>query len=73
MAKKQDLLTDFREPEWIFPYLTMEVGDSFFMPTVRPAYGHYIIDITSKRVGVVMKIYTVIEDDVLGVRAWRIS
>lgn len=72
MAKKQDLLTDFREPEWIFPYLTMEVGDSFFMPTVRPAYGHYIIDVTSKRVGVVMKIYTVIEDDVLGVRAWRI-
>jgi hypothetical protein len=73
MAKKQDLLTDFREPEWIFPYLTMEVGDSFFMPTVRPAYGHYIIDVTSKRVDVVMKTYTVIEDDVLGVRAWRIG
>jgi len=72
MAKKQDLLTDFREPEWIFPYLTMGVGDSFFMPTVRPAYGHYIIDVTSKRVDVVMKTYTVIEDDVLGVRAWRI-
>lgn len=72
MAKKQDLLTDFREPEWIFPYLTMEVGDSFFMPTVRPANGHYIIDVTSKRVDVVMKTYTVIEDDVLGVRAWRI-
>jgi len=50
----------------------MEVGDSFFMPTVRPAYGHYIIDVTSKRVDVVMKTYTVIEDDVLGVRAWRI-
>jgi hypothetical protein len=73
MAKKQDLLTDFREPEWIFPYLTMEVGDSFFMPTVRPAYGHYIIDVTSKRVDVVMKTHTVIEDNVLGVRAWRIS
>jgi hypothetical protein len=73
MAKKQDLLTDFREPEWIFPYLTMEVGDSFFMPTVRPAYGHYIIDVTSKRVDVIMKTHTVIEDNVLGVRAWRIS
>jgi hypothetical protein len=73
MAKKQDLLTDFREPEWIFPYLTMEVGDSFFMPTVRPAYGHYIIDVTSKRVDVVMKTHTVIEDNVLGVRAWRVS
>ena len=73
MAKKQDLLTDFREPEWVFPYEIMKVGDSFFMPTVRPAYGHYIIDVTSKRVDVVMKIYTVIEDDVLGVRAWRIS
>jgi len=51
----------------------MEIGDSFFMPTVRPAYGHYIIDLTSKRVGLRMKVYTVTEDGVLGVRAWRIG
>jgi len=73
MAKKQDLLIDFHEPEWIFPYSIMEIGDSFFMPTVRPAYGHYIIDLTSKRVGFRMKTYTVVEDGVLGVRSWRMA
>lgn len=73
MAKKQDLLTDFREPEWIFPYQAMEIGDSFFMPTVRPAYGHYIIDVTSKRVEIRMKTHTVVEDGVLGVRSWRVG
>ena len=73
MAKKLDQLIDFSEPEWIFPYPIMEVGDSFFMPTVRPAYGHYIIDLTSKRVGLKLKMYTVVEDGVLGVRAWRIA
>ena len=73
MGKKQDLLADFREPEWVFPYTTMEVGDSFFMPTVRTAYAHYIIDLTSKRVDVRMKVHTVVEDGVLGVRAWRMA
>jgi hypothetical protein len=73
MSKKPDLLADFREPEWIFPYEIMEIGDSFFMPTVRPAYGHYIIDLTSKRVGLRMKVFTMTEDGVLGVRAWRIG
>jgi hypothetical protein len=73
MKKNQDLLADFKEPEWIFPYEIMDVGDSFFMPTVRPAYGHYIIDLTSKRVDIRMKVFTAVEDGVLGVRAWRVG
>ena len=73
MEKKQDLVVDFKEPEWIFPYANMEVGDSFFMPTIRTAYAHYIIDTTSKRVDMRMKVQTVVEDGVLGVRAWRIA
>ena len=73
MEKKQDLLVDYREPEFVFPYPAMEIGDSFFMPTVRPAYGHYVIDVTSKRVGLRMKVFTVVEKGVLGVRAWRIG
>lgn len=73
MSKKQDLLADFREPEWIFPYSVMEIGDSFFMPTVRPAYGHYIIDLTAKKIDLRMKTYTTVEDGVLGVRAWRVG
>jgi hypothetical protein len=70
MLKNQ--IVSFDEPEWVFPYQFMEVGESFFMPTVRPAYAHYVIDKTSKKVGVVMKTYTVTEDGVLGVRSWRV-
>ena len=73
MEKKQDQLIDFREPEWIFPYANMQVGDSFFMPTVRTAYAHYIIDVTSKRVDIRVKVQTVVEDGVLGVRVWRVG
>jgi hypothetical protein len=71
MLKNQ--IVSFDEPEWVFPYEFMEVGESFFMPTIRPAYAHYIIDKTSKKVGVVMKTYTVTEDEVLGVRSWRVK
>jgi hypothetical protein len=66
-------ITEFREPEWVFPYQGMEIGDSFFMPTVRPAYAHYIIDLTSKKVGIRVKTYTMVDDGVLGVRAWRVA
>jgi hypothetical protein len=71
MLKNQ--IVSFDEPEWVFPYEFMEVGESFFMPTIRPAYAHYIIDKTSKKVGVVMKTYTVTEDEVLGVRSGRVK
>ena len=70
MLKNQ--IVSFDEPEWLFPFEYMEVGESFFMPTVRPAYAHYIIDKTSKKSGVVMKTYTVREENVLGVRSWRV-
>jgi hypothetical protein len=70
MLKNQ--IVSFDEPEWVFPYQFMEVGESFFMPTIRPAYAHYVIDKTAKKVGVVMKTYTVTEDGVLGVRSWRV-
>ena len=71
MLKNQ--IVSFDEPEWVFPYEFMEVGESFFMPTIRPAYAHYIIEKTSKKVGVVMKTYTVTEDEVQGVRSWRVK
>ena len=70
MLKNQ--IVSFDEPEWVFPYQFLEVGESFFMPTIRPAYAHYVIDKTAKKVGVVMKTYTVTEDGVLGVRSWRV-
>jgi len=61
------------EPEWLFPYDFMNVGDSFFIPTMRPAHMMYVIDTTSKKVGVAIKAYPRTEKGVLGVRAWRVS
>ena len=61
------------EPEWILPYEFMEVGESCFIPTVYIANTHHVIDETSKRAGVRVKCYTVVEDGVLGVRCWRLA
>jgi len=63
----------YDEPEWWFPYSGMEVGDSFFIPTMKPAYMTYVIDTTAKKSGIRTKTYTVTEDGVLGVRAWRVK
>jgi len=70
--KRPDQIVDYSEPEWIFPYQFMKVGESFFIPTTRIAYAHYIVDVTSKRVEVSVKSYTCVENGVLGVRVWRI-
>lgn len=73
MATKPQLDPSVEEPEWTFPYSGMGVGDSFFVPTLRPAYMTYIIDTTAKKFGMKIKVFTTTEDGLLGVRAWRIS
>lgn len=74
MNRKQALSDPpYEEPEWTFPYSGMEIGDSFFIPTMKPAYMYYVIDSTSKRHGITMKVFTVTEKGVLGVRAWRVT
>jgi len=59
------------EPEWIFPFDSMNVGDSFFIPTLRPAEMMYVIDTRSKVAGVKVKVYATSKDGRLGVRVWR--
>jgi hypothetical protein len=71
--KNPNQIIDYSEPEWILPYQYMSVGESFFIPTMRPAYAHYIVDVTSKRVQVPVKAYTCVEEGILGVRVWRIG
>jgi hypothetical protein len=61
-----------KEPEWVFPFSGMEVGDSFFIPTLRFAEMIYSIDSGAKREGMLVKAYTTYEDKHLGVRAWRV-
>ncbi len=60
------------EPEWVFPFQGMEVGNSFFIPTVKIAEMIYLIDTGAKSVGIKVKAYATTEDGCIGVRAWRV-
>ena len=64
--------TQIKEPEWFFPFNSMGVGDSFFIPTVRLAEMIYAIDSGAKRAGIRVKPSVVVKDDHIGVRAWRV-
>lgn len=61
------------EPEWVFPFEGMSVGDSFFVPTLKPAEMIYIVDTRSKVAKVKVKAYTSLKDGNLGVRVWRVG
>jgi hypothetical protein len=63
----------YNEPVWIFPFSAMSIGDSFFIPTMQPAYMSYVIDTSAKKLGLRIKAFTRTEEEVLGVRAWRIG
>ncbi len=61
-----------KEPEWVFPFEAMSVGDSFFVPTLKPSPIIYAIETGAKRAKVVVKAYVTEKDGCLGVRAWRV-
>jgi hypothetical protein len=60
------------EPEWIFPFDGMGVGDSFFIPTLRFAELIYAIDCGAKRKGIKVKSYITSKDKHIGIRTWRV-
>lgn len=66
-------MTNLSEPEWIFPYDAMEVGDSFFIPTLKPSELIYVADTRAKVAGIKIKAYPSSKEGHLGVRIWRIS
>jgi hypothetical protein len=61
------------EPVWLFPFQGMEIGDSFFIPTLRTSEMIYSIDTGAKRVGIRIKSFVTTKDGHIGVRTWRIS
>ena len=69
MMEEKSQLTE--EPEWIFPFDYMAVGDSFFIPTLRPAKMVYAIDNASKVAKIRVKIFVTTKEGYLGVRVWR--
>lgn len=60
------------EPEWVLPFEGMDVGSSFFIPTLKPAQLIYVIDSRAKAAKVKVKCYTASKDGCLGVRVWRV-
>jgi hypothetical protein len=65
--------SELKEPEWIFPFQGMEIGDSFFIPTLRFAEMMYAVDSGSKRDKTRVKCYVTVKDSHLGIRVWRVG
>ena len=66
-------MTDMKEPEWIFPFEGMLVGDSFFIPTLKPSPMIYALESGAKRAEIKVRCFITKKDGCLGVRAWRIG
>jgi hypothetical protein len=62
-----------KELEWVFPFENMEVGESFFIPTLKSSEIIYAIESGAKRVGVKVKAFVTIKDGHFGVRVWRLN
>ncbi len=60
------------EPEWGFPFQDMHVGDSFFIPTMKPASMIQAIQGGAKRLKIKVRAYITLKDNHIGVRCWRI-
>jgi hypothetical protein len=66
-------MNKIREPEWIFPFDGMNIGDSFFIPTLRPAEMLFVIENRAKVARVKVKAYPSSKNGRLGIRVWRIN
>ena len=61
------------EPEWLFPFDYMNIGESFFIPTLNTAEMVYAIECGAKRAKIKVKVYITTKKNHLGVRAWRVA
>jgi hypothetical protein len=64
---------EFHEPEWLFPFDGMEVGDSFFIPTLDSEKMVSIITKRAKAAGIKVSVMPFLNKGTLGVRAWRLE
>jgi len=51
----------------------MEIGDSFFIPTMRSAEIIYSVTEAAKSHGIRTKAFTMMKDGIMGVRVWRLN
>ena len=60
------------EPEYLLPFEQMRVGDSFFLPTLKPAEMTYVVDTRAKVAKIKVKSYPATKDGYMGIRVWRV-
>jgi len=60
------------EPEFILPFDWMSPGESFFLPTLRPAFMVYVVVQLARSAKVKVRVYPATKDGLLGVRVWRL-
>jgi hypothetical protein len=58
------------EPEWVFPFNFMKQGDSFFIPSVRPAIMLTKAINAARKEGYTARGFVTRENGLLGVRVW---
>lgn len=63
----------FNEPEWLFPFDGMEVGDSFFIPTLKSSEVVYSAVESAKKHKLRVKAFAAMKDGIMGVRVWRVA
>ena len=61
------------EPVWLFPFEGMEIGSSFFIPTMKISEMIYTVETQAKKAGSLVRAYaTTSQDDYMGIRVWRV-
>ena len=69
-----NMTAEHHEPDFIFPFYDLKIGQSFFIPTLRLEEMIYLIDTAAKESGLSIRVksYEAIKDGILGVRTWRV-
>lgn len=60
------------EPEFVFPFDSMSSGESFFVPTLKPASMVYTVNRMAHLAKVRVRVYPATKDGLLGVRVWKL-
>jgi hypothetical protein len=73
MLSRRLILNLYDDIEWVFPFEAMDIGESFFIPTLKTSHLIYAIESGAKRAGVRVKVFVTSKDNHIGVRVWRLA
>ncbi len=69
--RRKRLRQTANEPEWDYPLVQMNQGDSFFIPTLEPKKITKEVKLKAKELQIKVIIKSCIYDEILGLRVWR--